>query len=465
MWKKNSLNGKILSYFLIFSFCILSFLWMFQVLFLDVFYQYEKTNDILKVADKIKNNYQREDFTSILEDLAFDNEVCVEVTSQTSSLFESNFFGKGCMREERDKKIYMDRFIESNQDHMMFQIENQPMNNKVMFYALKLDDNQYAFIHTSIRPIDSTAKILQKQLIIVTIIVFLLSFVISFFISKHLSLPIITLNNQTKSIAKGDFSQKFDSHSNISELNELSDTLNYTRIELGKTEELRRDLMANVSHDLKTPLTMIKAYAEMSMDLHEKNAAKRREDMNIIISEVDRLTLLVEDILNLSKMQSNIEDLNYEDFDFISFTQEILKRYQFYQETENYKIDFVHDMDSIQIHADKKKIEQVIYNLINNAINYTGDDNYIKISISKNENSILVEISDTGKGIKEEDIPYIWDRYYKNKKKHKRNLVGTGLGLSIVKSILESHKFPYGVKSKINKGTTFYFEIPNKKED
>lgn len=116
------------------------------------------------------------------------------------------------------------------------------------------------------------------------------------------------------------------------------------------------------------------------------------------------------------------------------------------------------------INADKKMIEQVIYNLINNAINYTGDDKVVTIKISLADN-ILVEIIDTGKGINKSELPYIWDKYYKNKKKHKRNLIGTGLGLSIVKNILKLHEYEYGVKSRKNKGSTFYFIIPkNKKE-
>ena len=221
--------------------------------------------------------------------------------------------------------------------------------------------------------------------------------------------------------------------------------------------------MANVSHDLKTPLTMIKAYAEMSTDIHSNNKEKQKEDMDIIISEVDRLTILVEDILNLSKMQSNIDSLNIEEFDLISLCNKILKKYKLYQETENYKFIFNHNEKEIIINADKKKLEQVIYNLLNNAINYTGKDNLITLNINKNKEKILIEIIDTGKGIKDEDIPYIWDRYYKNKKKHKRNLIGTGLGLSIVKNILELHNYKYGVKSKINEGTNFYFEIKTDK--
>jgi signal transduction histidine kinase len=113
--------------------------------------------------------------------------------------------------------------------------------------------------------------------------------------------------------------------------------------------------------------------------------------------------------------------------------------------------------------ADKNKINQVIYNLINNAINYTGEDKKVVIKVIDREKSYLVEILDTGKGIKTSDLPYIWDKYYKNEKNHKRNVVGTGIGLSIVRNILEQHKFKYGVRSKKGKGATFYFEIVKSK--
>jgi signal transduction histidine kinase len=115
--------------------------------------------------------------------------------------------------------------------------------------------------------------------------------------------------------------------------------------------------------------------------------------------------------------------------------------------------------DNAKVSADKQKMMQVIYNLINNAINYTGDDKKVFIKVSKVKKEYLVEIKDTGKGIKKEEIPYIWDKYYKKDKKHQRNVVSTGIGLSIVKEILTKHKFDYGVKSVPKKGTTFYFKI------
>ena len=457
--KKNSLNIQILSYFLLFSILLLGFLWLFQVIFLDSFYRKEKLLDIKRVADNIKINQYNANLSDVLEELSFDNEVCVEIANKDNTYFyKTEFFGKGCIREEKERKQYMQLFINSELKENVYEIENKIFDTESLLYAVKLDNNRYAFINTSIDPIDSTTKILEKQLIIVTILVLLLSFVISYFISKYLSKPIITINDQAKNLSKGNFNIEFDDKSNIKELNELSNTLNYAKEELAKTEELRRDLMANVSHDLKTPLTMIKAYAEMTTDLHSNNKKKQKEDVEIIIQETDRLTNLVSDILDLSKMQSNINNLNIEEFDLIKLTVDILKRYKLYQETENYKFVFNHNKDEVLIKADKNKIEQVLYNLINNAINYTGEDNKVIVNIESDKET-KVEITDTGKGIKEEELPYIWDRYYKNNKKHKRNLVGTGLGLSIVKHILEAHNYKYGVNTKIDQGTTFYFII------
>ena len=136
----------------------------------------------------------------------------------------------------------------------------------------------------------------------------------------------------------------------------------------------------------------------------------------------------------------------------------VLSRYDIIKETEKY--NFVLELpDKAMVCADKNKINQVIYNLLNNAINYTGKDKKVTVRVTEKEKSYLVEIIDTGKGIKTSEMPYIWDKYYKNEKNHKRNVVGTGIGLSIVRNILEMHNFVYGVKSKKGHGTIFYFEI------
>lgn len=464
-FKKNSLHLKIWEYFLLFSIFILGFLWIFQVLFLKQFYKLSKTKDIETVAKTIEKNKMSEDLASIIDQISFDRSVCVEVVNENANtLYSSIFFGKGCITNKKDSLKYKRDFIQSSEDSSTYDLINPMFDNHTLVKAIKLDSETYAFINTSVDPIDGTVSILQTQLIIVTMVILILSFVISYFISHHISLPIVRINKSAKRLADGQFNTVFDAGEDILELRELADTLNYTRDELAKTDELRQDLMANVSHDLKTPLTMIKAYAEMSRDLHSDNKEKREEDMNIIMDEVDRLTILVNDILELSSMQSEINQLETESFDLVVLIEQILHRYQFLQELENYQFIFKHKDKMIMVTADKKKIAQVIYNLINNAINYTGNDNKIIISIVSEDDGILVSIKDTGKGIKEEDLPYIWDRYYKNAKKHKRNLVGTGLGLAIVKNVLELHQYSYGVTSKKNKGSTFYFKIPNESE-
>lgn len=461
--KKNSLNREIWKYFLLFSILILGFLWTFQVLFLDKYYEHVKIRDIKKIANIIKISENSDNFKSIVNNASFEHGVCVHVIDkQFNSLYSSSFFGKGCFTGQEEQVNYKDEFINSGLDNATYELINPRFNNKTLVYAMALDNNRYAFINTSLDPIDSTVGIIRSQLIIVTIIVLLLSFVISYFISNFISEPIVKINKSAKKLASGEFDVVFEDDGNILELNELAETLNYTKEELSKTEELRRDLMANVSHDLKTPLTMIKAYAEMSRDLHVDNPEKRNDDMNIIIDEVDRLNILVNDILEISKMQSNIDELVKEEFDLIELIEEILKKYQVLQELENYTFDFKHNRKKIFINADKNKLNQVIYNLINNAVNYTGNDNTVTIKVTQKE-EVLIEIIDTGKGIKEEDLPYIWDKYYKNKKKHKRNLIGTGLGLSIVKNILEKHEFEYGVKSTKDEGSNFYFVIPKEK--
>lgn len=457
MLTKNNLGNVLLKYFLLFSLFILGILWFFQILFFNSFYKTQKTNDIKVVAEKIKKE-ENDNIYEKINNLAFDKSVCIEVVDQNYDLlYSSTYFGKGCISSIEKTSKYKFDFITSKSDEKTYQISNPKFNNETLVHAIKLKNERYVFINTSLEPVDSIVFLIRKQLIVLSIIVLSISIILAYFISNHISKPIKEINNEAKKLAKEKEKINFKK-SNIQEIDELSETLNYVKEELNKTEELRRDLMANVSHDLKTPLTMIKAYAEISKDLHKGNEEKQDEDMDTIIKETDRLTILVNDILTLSKMESIVEDLELEDFDLIELINDIISKYKVLQETEKYIFKFTHKDKKIIINADRKKLEQVIYNLINNAINYTGEDNLVEIKITNREN-ILVEIKDTGKGIKEEDIPFIWDKYYKNKKKHKRNLVGTGLGLNIVKKILQTHNYEYGVKSKIDKGTTFYFII------
>lgn len=459
--KKNSLGVKIWLYLCLFSLLILAFLWLFQVLFLNTYYEWVKSKQIRTLAADLRSQYKNNDWTELLDDMAYEKGICIEVSKDGRTIYTSSAFNRGCMiNSDRNPSIlyYKNDFIESGKRKKEYELINPALNNKTLFYGIKLDQDTYGFISASLEPLDEGARIIKSQLIYVSIGVFVLSLLIGYVLSKKLSRPIVKVNKTALKMAEGNYDITFKTEEDIDEINQLVQTLNHAKDELSKTEELRRDLLANVGHDLKTPLTMIKAYAEMVRDLTYNKKQKRIQNCNVIIEEADRMTGLVNDIVDLSQLQSRVLEIHMERFNITELVYTILKRYDILKEKEDLKFVF-DEKNDYYVYADKKKLEQVIYNLLNNAINYTGEDNTVTIRLIPKEDVIRVEISDTGKGIKEEDLPHIWDRYYKNSKKHKRNAVGTGIGLSIVKNILINHHFEYGVISKKGEGSTFYFEV------
>lgn len=431
-----------------------------QIVFLNKYYEVYKKNQLDDIVNSIKNNDSMD--INTLEDISYNYGVCVSIYSNGVIQTISNTYNKGCLFSDKDTSDnYITSFVGSGKTEDTRLLYNKRFGNKTIIKALKYNNEVYIFLNTSIQPLDSSIILLKSQYGYIALIIFGISLIISYVISSQISRPIVKISDSAKKLANGDFNVSFSTDSKVQEIKELSTTLDLAKNELSKTDELRRDLMANVGHDLRTPLTMIKAYAEMTRDLESQTPEKRAENMNIIIEETDRLNVLVSDILDLSKLQSSTYELKIEEFDLNELIRNIIKRFYILIDSDGYEFIYTNDKE-IKVKADKKRIEQVIYNLLNNAVNYTGEDKKIYINVTDEKKKVLVEIRDTGKGIDKEEIKYIWNKYYHNEKKHKRNAFGTGLGLSIVKTILESHNYKYGVKSVKNKGTTFYFEIDKK---
>lgn len=455
--KTKSLHIRVWFYLIIFSLAILIFLWLFQIVSLAKFYEFSKKEELKNIVTKIQSAYSKEDFYSELDEISYKTNACIQVYSNLAFPYSSSSSNRECKVQNEQLTTYMENFILSNKKVKSYKILKANIRTKTILYGIKLSDNDYAFVNMSLLPVDSTVETLKKQLLYVTVLVLILSFVVAYYLSKRLSRPIEEINNSALKLAKGDFNVTFDENSDIEEINALADTLNQARDSLEKTDAIRQELMANVSHDLKTPLTMIKAYAEMVRDLTYKDDKKREENLNVIIEESDRLNLLVNDILDLTKLESKEMKLNYEEFDLNEFIKDIVKTYDIYKE-QGYDILYKEEK-KMKVYADKKRMQQVMYNLINNAINYTGEDKKVFVEVIKNKDSYRVLIRDTGRGIDKKEIKYIWDKYYKCDKTHSRLYLGTGIGLSIVKNILVQHQFNYGVDSIKNKGTTFYFDM------
>lgn len=453
---KNKLSTKIFMYLAIFSLFILVFLFFFQVIFIDTFYEWTKTRTIKNLSKDILITEKDTSLYDKLDRVSYKENVCIELTNSNGDNLYSSY-GNNCrLRSKTIKK----KFILSNKETNTYNLVNNFTKEKSIMSATKLSNNLYIFISTSLIPLDSTINIIEQQLIVVSIVVLFLSIVVAYFISKRLSLPIIKISKAAKLISKGKLKTKFETTSDIKELVDLTNALNDMKDELSKTEELQKDLMANVSHDLKTPLTMIKAYAELILDININDKEKCKNNLTIIIEEVNRLNTLVNDILALTKVENDLDKLDISSFDLIKLIEKIVKQHNIYVIKDGYNIEFIYgNIKELVIEADKKKIEQVIYNLLNNALNYTGEDKKVIIKVEENDIDYTIMVIDSGKGIDKKEIDHIFDRYYRSKKNHKRYVYGTGLGLSIVKNILLLHNFDYGVTSKKNKGTTFYFKI------
>jgi signal transduction histidine kinase len=282
-------------------------------------------------------------------------------------------------------------------------------------------------------------------------------------ISRRLARPIHNITESAAQLAEGNYNITFDG-SGYAETEELAATLNYTSYELSKSDKLQKDLVANVSHDLKTPLTMVKSYAEMIRDLSGDNPEKRARHLQVIINEADRLNNLVNDLTMLSKMQANVDVLNAETIDLAYIARESMESFSIHSEQHGF--DFNIDVEGNPcVTADEKKIRQVFSNLIGNAVRYSGDNKKIEITIKELDKAVRCEITDHGQGIAAEDIESIWDRYYQSSSNHSRTSKGSGLGLSIVKQIFILHDAKYGVNSVENEGSTFWFELKKQQED
>lgn len=435
---------------------MLLLVWLIETTFFKIYYSKYQIDNASKVADVIINtNLDDEKNTEFIENLAYENNLCISVYGAYGDVKNYNTKMVGCNIHHPKVMSQIYNFFEKNFKKITFKL-TLANNNKGFLYGIR-NENTDIFIYAALNDNDVVNKLLHSQLIYVTFLCIIVSSAVSIFLSRKLTEPIRKITKKAENICKENYDNSYE-ETGILEIDELNETLDTVQKELGKVKTYQQDLLANVTHDLKTPLTMIKAYAEKIKDISYRDKDKLDKDIDVIIDEADRLTILVNDILEMSSLNSTENNLFLEEYDLVSEINSIINKYDIIKERESYNF-IVNLPEKAIIKADKKKINRVIYNLINNAINYTGDDRVVKVELIEENKKYVVKIIDTGKGIKPKEIKNIWTKYYKNDKNHKRNVISTGIGLSIVKEILEKHGYEYGVNSKVGKGSEFYFKV------
>lgn len=465
---------------MIFTVFILVLLWVFQYLFLPKYYRSVKINDVMNAANELIQNFDgdTDEFHVKSRELAFENDMFILVTDDSgndiimeNTMGSSSFFGKD-KDSNFGKTLYKFRreLSSSGEDYLTVFTDSEELDSEEILYCTSFENGEslyYLFIEAPIEPIDSTVKIIRTQLLYISVILFELAFIVTVLISKRISKPIEDLTDTAKKFGEGDFEVEFKAEG-YEEIENLSIVLDDARNEVKKVTDLKKDLIANISHDLRTPLTMIKAYGEMICDLSGNDPVKREKHCKIIIDEADRLSNLVNSILELSKLESSNMELKKTAYSVHDQIHDVLMRYTLLIEEKGYDIKFIPDEDK-KIFADYDKIGQVLYNFINNAINYSGEDKKIRIRQINRPEAVRIEVTDNGRGIAKDKLSQVFDRYYRGGKVQ-RETVGTGLGLSICKEILKLHEFAFGVASKEGEGSTFWFEAtfppkPSKKSD
>ena len=483
------IQWKMYAILILFVGLIIGVIWFFQVQMMNYFYQVTRFNELELSATKISAELGHSNrLTAVVSDCAseyysdiwvyrVDSEGNAVLVIEEDGSGESNIpflmesFPALYQKAKENEGSYVamfssDHFYQNSEWMILRDNEGSPtshpivLNNSIRSSALysKIDTvggTQYFIVQmTHLTPIQAMVKTLQNQALCIGLIFAVMALLMAWLMSRLITKPFLKMNAAAKRLAEGQYDVNFEGQG-YREINELSDTLNYAAHELAKTDRLQKELISNISHDLRTPLTMIKGYGEVMRDIPGENTA---ENIQIIIDETARLSELVNDMLDLSRIQSGVRKPEFQVFSLTDTVRDTLLRYERLIMQDGYHIEFFAEND-VEICADRNMILQVIYNLINNAINYTGQDKTVVVRQETIEDRVRISVIDTGEGIPQDQLAMIWERYYKVDKVHRRATVGTGLGLSIVKGILELHHSRYGVKSALGKGSTFWFEM------
>lgn len=297
----------------------------------------------------------------------------------------------------------------------------------------------------------------------VTLLVMMLlttSFPLLYFVYVHK--PITEIIKATNEYGKGNFAYKLN-HKNNDELGRLAASLDYMASELNEMNEFQQKFLSNVSHDFRSPLTSIKGYLEAMQDgtIPPEMMGKY---IDIVLFETERLTKLTSNILTLNELDPRTVRLDKTAFDLNSIIRHTIETMEGNCKKKGIKFSLTFAGTEEMVYADKGKIEQVIYNLIDNAIKFSHDNSYIYITVREKGEKAHISIKDTGAGIAKENIDKIWNRFYKSDTSRGRDKKGSGLGLSITKEIIQAHNEQIDVISTIGVGTEFIFTVPLNKE-
>ncbi len=475
MTQNNSRMGlkikwKLLAFMSGFTVIVITLLWLLQTVFLDDIHRIITVSETKQAGQELSELARTPlILESEADEISKEYRVCIiayriDVSgSKTERILSHEALNSCAIHSLSEQEIMLlHTKTKSNGGRLTEYIALKDTDTKTLVYSFISKDTRgndvFFVLNSFITPIESTARTLSYLLIIIGCIMIVLSVVLTLVLSRTVTRPITDISKSAKMLAKGRYDVNFEGGS-YREINELADTLNYAASELSRVDTLRSELIANTSHDLRTPLTMITGYAEIMRDIEGENTP---ENAQIIIDESKRLTSLVNDMLEISKLENGTANINYETFDVTEAISLELQKYGELCRREGYILNF-DAPQHVTVRTDRSKLIRALLNLVNNALTYTGEDKTVTIKQdvynANGVNVIRFSVIDSGEGIPEDKLSLIWDRYYKLDSPHKRSAKGSGLGLSIVSKLMTLIGGRCGAVSSIGHGSIFWIEI------
>ncbi len=330
------------------------------------------------------------------------------------------------------------------------------MDNRQIVMGRLIDDRYAVIVSTNLVQADAAIGIVLSQLQSATLIAIVLALIISAIMSDWFIRPVLTLSKATKEVSKGNYRTNIAVSADFNdELGQLASDFNGMVREIENSQQMQRELVASISHDLRTPLTIIKGYAESIRDMTGNDPEIRTRQLNTIIDETDRLTKMVNSVMEYSKLNRDNYKLNIVQYNIRDMCNDVVDIYTDKAAKEGKTIVY-EGPEEVYVMADATLIERVLHNFVSNALLHTPEGTQVRVKVRvQDDGKVKVSVADSGSGISEEDQKHIFERYYRSRKNSGKQ--GTGLGLAIVKAILENHGFPYGVDSRLGEGSEFWF--------
>ena len=489
---------------LFFSLCIIIimivlFLITINNVVLESFYLYSKVEDVKKVYGKINEYYSTSSDETTLEEqlntLATKNDFEILIKSDENLTLYSSEKNLTAAVDKINEMIISNKRINSNSEvkNVLIYKKDKVTIRKVVdltnnlnyiFLSGEASNGNTIFIRIPISSIQESVRISNNLLILVGGISVLIAGILASILSRKFTEPITELNDIATSMAKLDFSKKYIEKDTNDEINNLGKSINImsrklettiqqlreNNIELekdieekSKIDEMRKQFISDVSHELKTPIALIQGYAEGLAENVNTDQESRKFYAEVIIDEASKMDTLVKQLLELMKLEYGKREFTNVKFDIVELVNEVIRRCKVMLEEKNVTV-VCNQVEQVTVYADEFYIDQVVTNYFTNAIKHVEEVNgrkQISINICKtDEGKVRISIFNTGNNIKNEDLDRIWKRFYKVDESRNRDDGGTGIGLALVKAIMNNYNERFGVENKED-GVEFYFELPS----